>query len=116
MNTAHLNVFSQLEAIAGVTPFAYYKFENNGNDSVGTNNAATIGAPTYLTTGVFAGVSTRLDDPNEYFEIPDADEFSFTDGANDKPFSIAFSFKPEQAKNHSLLYKREVYLRVQSGK
>ena len=65
---------------------SYYEFNNNANDTIGTNN----GTPTGLTyesglvgnRGVFNGTSSKID-------IADNNSLSFTDGVNDKPFAIS---------------------------
>lgn len=48
---------------------ASYQFENNANDSVGTNHGTTVGSPVY-TTGK-TGQAIDLDGTDDYVDLPD---------------------------------------------
>jgi hypothetical protein len=68
---------------------AWYKFDNNFNDSTpNAHNGAGTGSPTFV-SGVI-GDAVNFDNTNtlRYVQVPDADGFSFTDGITDLPFTI----------------------------
>lgn len=66
---------------------AYYLFENNGVDSINGHNGTNVGSIGY-TTGV-NGQSALFTAQNQYFEINDTNDFSFTTGTSDIPFSVS---------------------------
>jgi len=68
---------------------AYYAFENNANDIHSTNNGTLIGAPSFPTGKNNLGIDFGNNAGLNYVTIPDNDDFSFTDGFNDVPFSIS---------------------------
>ena len=82
---------------------SYYEFNNNANDTIGTNN----GTPTDLTyesglvgnRGVFNGTSSEID-------IADSDSLSFTDGVNDKPFAISLLVTFDTLSDSSALFTK----------
>jgi hypothetical protein len=82
---------------------SYYEFNNNANDTIGTNN----GTPTSLTfesglvgnRGVFNGTSSKID-------IADSNSLSFTDGVNDKPFTISFLVTFDTLSDSSSLFTK----------
>ena len=69
---------------------AAYKFENNGNDSHTNGFNGTVGsAVIFSTTNAVDGYAGQFgNNVNSRITIADNDAFSFTDGTNDKPFSI----------------------------
>ncbi len=69
---------------------AAYKFENNGNDSHTNGFNGTVGsAVIFSTTNAVDGYAGQFgNNVNSRITITDNDAFSFTDGTNDKPFSI----------------------------
>jgi hypothetical protein len=69
---------------------AAYKFENNGNDSHTNGFNGTVGsAVIFSTSNAVDGSAGQFgNDTNSRITIADNDAFSFTDGTNDKPFSI----------------------------
>lgn len=69
---------------------AAYKFENNGNDSYINAYNGTVGsAVIFSTTNAVDGSAGQFgNDTYSRITIADNDAFSFTDGTNDKPFSI----------------------------
>lgn len=69
---------------------AGYPFEGNANDIKGANNGTVFGA-TFLDGKI--GKAANFDGVNDNIIISDNSVFSFTDGTNDKPFSISFWVK-----------------------
>ena len=73
---------------------ASYNFDSDFTDYTGTNNPSSTNL---VTAGVAGGkVSNAVDFQNSlssYIVIPDSDDFSFTDGVNDLPFSISLWVK-----------------------
>jgi len=67
---------------------AYYAFENNANDSLGVHNGTPVNM-LYLSgkNGLCANFSN--DAEIRYIDIADSDDFSFTNGTNDLPFSFS---------------------------
>ena len=107
MNTAHLNVFSQSVGVGGLLPFAYYKFDSNANDSIGTNNG-TASSITYVNDANLAGLSASLTISTSYIDVPDSPEFSFTNGVNDLPFTIAFSYKCNKISGNQFFVSKRI--------
>jgi len=69
---------------------AAYKFENNGNDSYINAYNGTVGSTVIFSTSnaVDGSAGQFSNNVNSRITITDNDAFSFTDGTNDKPFSI----------------------------
>ncbi len=69
--------------------FAVYKFENNGNDSLGVYNATSIGSGvTFSNQNAVNGLAMQTTNSvNTRISLP-INTFSFTTGTVDKPFSI----------------------------
>lgn len=100
------NILSQRKAVA-VDPAGnlifYMKLDSDVLDSVGTNN----GTPTAITyapgkvgnAAVFNGTSS-------FISVPDANNLTFTDGANDLPFSLSFPIK-FNTKNTSYFFGKD---------
>jgi hypothetical protein len=88
---------------------AYYAFQNNVNDSLGVHNGTAIGSPTY-TTGINGqGIDFGNDATLRYVDVADSDDFSFTDGTNDLPFSISLwvNFSSFSSTGNWLINKRQ---------
>jgi hypothetical protein len=88
---------------------AYYAFQNNVNDSLGVHNGTEIGSPTY-TTGINGqGIDFGNDATLRYVDVADSDDFSFTDGTNDLPFSISLwvNFSSFSSTGNWLISKRD---------
>jgi hypothetical protein len=69
---------------------AYYAFENNANDIHSTNNGTLIGTPSFSTGKNNLGIDFGNNADNNGVDIADNNDFSFTNGANDLPFTISF--------------------------
>lgn len=84
---------------------AGYPFENTANDIMGVNNGTVYGA-TYVDGQ--CGRALSFDGVDDYVQIADNNSLSFTDGTNDKPFSISFKWKPAvNNANQSFICKRD---------
>jgi hypothetical protein len=68
---------------------AYYAFENNANDSVGGKNGTLIGSPTFVSGKNGNAINFGNDATLRYINIADNNDFTFTNGTNDLPFSIS---------------------------
>ena len=87
---------------------AYYAFENNANDIHSTKNGTITGSPTF-TAGINGnGINFGNNANSNYVTIPDNNDFSFTDGVNDLPFSISLwaRFDAFSSNNHNFISKR----------
>lgn len=87
--------------------FAYYGFNNDTLDAVGSNDFVVNTGTSYATGNSGEALSV----PTGGFpsaSINDDDAFSFTNGSNDLPFSISFYIKFTSAvdSNHYVLGKR----------
>lgn len=70
---------------------AYYSFNNNNaNDSLGNHNGTVVGTPTFVSGKVGNAIDFVNNDSLNNITIPDSNDFSFTDGTNDLPFSMSF--------------------------
>jgi hypothetical protein len=68
---------------------AYYAFESNANDSHGGKNGTLFGTPTF-TTGINGNAINFGNNTNlNSLTVADNDDFSFTNGTNDLPFSFS---------------------------
>lgn len=65
---------------------AYYKLDNNANDSVVSSNNGTATGITY--TAGKTGNAAIFDSASDRIDIPDSDVLSFTDGTNDFAYTI----------------------------
>ena len=73
---------------------AYYKFDSNALDSVGGNNGNIIGTPTFPLGKIGGGIDFGNNNSLNYVDIPDSDDFSFTNGGgNDVPYTISMWVK-----------------------
>ena len=83
---------------------AGYPFEGNVNDVSGAHHGTSSNVG--FENGVI-GKAATFNGSNSYIKIPDADDFSFTDGTNDLPFSISFRVKFNDTSNQWLISKRD---------
>jgi hypothetical protein len=73
---------------------AFYKFQSNANDShYNAHNGTATGSPTFITGVEGNGINFPNDGTARYVTIADSDNFSFTNGSNDLPFSISMWVK-----------------------
>ena len=90
-----MSYYRQLIKNTTVSPYsasliAYYKLDANANDfSVAGNNGTVLGTPTYTAGKVGNAINFGTTTAANYVEIPDSNDFSFTDNTNDLPFSIS---------------------------
>ena len=83
---------------------AYYRFndslvdEINANNGTGTNIAYAVGK---------SGNGASFDSVSSYISITDNNDFSFTDGTNDKPFSICMWVNYTDTNDAWLINRRE---------
>lgn len=68
---------------------AYYPFEGNAIDMVNSYNGSLVGSPTFTTGKNNLGINFGNGSVTRYVEIPDKNDFSFTNGTTDVPFSIS---------------------------
>jgi len=87
---------------------AAYKFENNGNDSYINAYNGTVGSfVVFSTTNAVDGSAGQFgNNVNSRITIADNDAFSFTDGTNDKPFSIKADIYINQTATINSIYSR----------
>ena len=83
---------------------AGYPFEGNVNDVSGAHHGTSSNVG--FENGVI-GKAATFNGSTSYIELPDADDFSFTDGTNDLPFSISFWVKFNDTSNQWLINKRD---------
>jgi hypothetical protein len=69
---------------------AYYSFENNANDIHSTKNGTLIGTPTFSSGKNNLGIDFGNNADDNGVEIADNNDFTFTNGTNDLPFTISF--------------------------
>jgi hypothetical protein len=68
----------------------YYPFNSNANDLSGKGyNGTQVGAPTYGTGKVGNAINFGNDGILRYVDIADNNDFSFTNGTTDVPFTIS---------------------------
>jgi hypothetical protein len=68
----------------------YYPFNSNANDLSGKGyNGSPVGIPTYGTGKVGNAINFGNDATLRYVNIPDNNDFSFTNGTTDLPFTIS---------------------------
>lgn len=68
---------------------AYYPFEGNANDNINGYNGSLVGTPTFTSGKNNLGINFGNDNITRYVQIPDNNDFSFTNGTTDVPFSIS---------------------------
>jgi hypothetical protein len=70
---------------------AWYNFNNNVLDATpNAHNGTEVGSPSYVTGIIGNAINFQNDNTLRYVTVADSDDFSFTDGVNDLPFSISF--------------------------
>jgi len=69
---------------------ASYSFDTDFSDYTGNNPLTAFGGATAGVTGGKVSDCAELDGSSDYTIAVDSDDFSFTDGTNDLPFSISF--------------------------
>lgn len=88
-----------------VNQVAYYPLDSNSNDVInGLNGSDT--SVSYTNAGVKGNCAT-FSGVNSFINLPDSDNFSFTNGSTNLPFSINFWIKISSWINHSILNKRD---------
>jgi hypothetical protein len=87
---------------------AYYAFENNANDIHSTNNGTLIGSPTFPSGKNNLGINFGNNNDVNKVSVADTNDFSFTNGTNDLPFSISLwmRFDAFSSGGNGLLAKR----------
>ena len=68
---------------------AYYPLNSNANDSINGYNGTQVGTPTFTSGKVGNAINFGNDTTGRYFDIADNNNFSFTNGTNDVPFTIS---------------------------
>ena len=71
---------------------ASWQFESNFNDYTGNHNAVATGTVTNNTSGI-VGNQADFQGSTDYLTVADSDDFSFTDGVTDVPFTISMWVK-----------------------
>jgi hypothetical protein len=70
---------------------AWYDFNNNVLDATpNAYNGTEVGSPSYVTGIIGNAINFQNDATLRYVTVPDNDDFSFTNGVTDLPFSISF--------------------------
>ena len=96
----------------GLTLVAWYKFENNINDSAGSNNGISSTNLTYvLDADGFAGSFNSF---TSNVIIPDNADFSFTDGITDLPFKMSLTWKCTRLSGTQLILNKRDNLSTSS--
>lgn len=88
---------------------AYYPFNSNANDFSGKGyNGSLIGSPTFVSGKVSNAINFENDTVLRYVDIPDNNDFSFTNGTTDVPFSISLwvNFSSFSTSGNWLINKR----------
>lgn len=67
----------------------YYPFNSNANDSINGYNGTQVGTPTYTSGKVGNAINFGNDNSAKYINIADNNDFSFTNGTTDVPFTIS---------------------------
>jgi hypothetical protein len=68
---------------------AYYPLNSNANDLINGYNGTLVNSPTFVSGKVGNAINFGNDTTLRYVNIPDNNDFSFTDGTNDVPFTIS---------------------------
>ena len=88
---------------------AYYPLNSNANDFSGKgHNGILVNSPTFTTGKVGNAINFGNDATARYFQVADNDDFSFTNGTTDVPFSISIwvNFSAFGATGNWLINKR----------
>jgi hypothetical protein len=87
----------------------YYPFNSNDNDLSGKGyNGTQVGSPTYGTGKVGNAINFGNDLTAKWVNVPDNNDFSFTNGAADVPFTISLwaNFSSFSSSGNFLINKR----------
>ena len=89
---------------------AYWNFDGNGTDSVNSITPTLETNVTYNNDSIL-GTSAAITANNAVLKYADRDDFSFTDGTNDLPFSISFwvFFTGFSSSVNNLVLKRQQF-------
>ena len=87
---------------------AYYPLNSNANDSINGYNGTLVGSPTFTSGKVLNAINFGNDATARYFNIADNNDFSFTNGTNDVPFTISLwvNFSSFSSTGNWLISKR----------
>jgi hypothetical protein len=121
------NVFKQYRKVNFVNPYifvsptnpissglvAYWKLDSNSLDSTSNAHNGTNTAITYATGKIGNGAS--FNGTTSKIIVPDANDLSFTDGTNDKPFSISLWMKRPSATTYNILISKGTHDNVSNG-
>ena len=97
--TCTIATLDEIEAIAYTAPpaplytddlVASYSFDTDFTDYTGNNNLSISGNVVAGVTGGVVDDCAEFDGVSDYTVAADSDDFSFTDGTNDLPFSASF--------------------------
>ena len=91
---------------------ASYSFDTDFSDYTGNNDLTAFGSATAGVAGGKVSDCAELDGNSDYTIAADSDDFSFTNGTNDLPFSISFwanfdSYNPSPANASWIISKRD---------
>lgn len=87
-----------------VNQVAYYPLDSNSNDVINAQNGSDTSV-SYANAGVKGNCAT-FSGASSYFDVADSDNFSFTNGSTNTPFSINFWIKISSWTNALILNKR----------
>tara|TARA_R110002167_G_scaffold331706_1_gene538381 strand:+ start:22435 stop:23877 length:1443 start_codon:yes stop_codon:yes gene_type:complete len=90
LENAAISVFTS-DFLSGLV--ASWQFESNFLDYTVNNHDATAVGTVTNTTGGIIGNSAKFDGSADYLTVPDHNDFSFTDGVNDVPFTLCLWVK-----------------------
>ena len=86
-----------------------YKFQNNANDFVGSNNGTATNL-SYV-TGLVGKAGDFSGGTNSQVSIPDADNLSFGNGTSDVAFTMSLLFKQPSSVNNNFLWDGSAFIR-----
>ena len=98
-NTCTTATLEEIEAVRYTAPplpvytdnlVASYSFDTDFSDYTGNNDLTAFGSATAGVAGGKVSNCAELDGNSDYTIAADSDDFSFTNGTNDLPFSISF--------------------------
>jgi len=92
---------------------AYWKLDANSLDSTSNLHNGTDTAITYATGKIGNGAS--FNGTTSKIIVPDANDLSFTDGTNDKPFSISLWMKRPASGNNNVLISKGSHTSAANG-
>jgi surface protein len=110
-----LNIYNTENAGNSILPPDYttdlvasYNFDTNFTDYTGNNNLTAFGNATAGVTGGKVSNCLEVDGVDDYGLAVDSDDFSFTNGSNDLPFSISLWANADTLGTGNLVQKRGV--------